>query len=264
VRVVSTPIRVNAVHAETGVRRGLNGATTRAVISNADYLKLGLALACGATALATRSRSRNLCIISGFAGAALVGLTAVGVTRRELHRRRELGTEIVRTITINRSVDDVYAYWRDLTNLPRVFTHLESVQPSSELRSEWRTKPIAGTSATWNAEIVEDVPGAAIAWRTVDGSDLEHEGRVQFLLAPGDRGTEVHVRLCYAAPGGVVGAVMAKLLGADPAQRIGTDLRRLKQILETGAVMRSDASIHRGMHPARPLELPARADWRIA
>jgi hypothetical protein len=38
------------------------------------------------------------------------------------------------------------------------------------------------------------------------------------------------------------------------AERVRDDLRRLKQVAELGEVVHSDASIHRGPHPARPSE----------
>jgi len=233
-------------------------------MKQADYLKMGVAMALGATALATRSKSRSVSAVSGFAGAVLLGFTAVEVARASGRRRIAAArTEVARTITIQRSADDLYAFWRDLGNLPRVFTHLESVTALDEVRSRWKSKGPAGTTAEWIAEIIEDVPGASMAWRSMPGSDIEHEGRVQFLPAPGDRGTEVHVRLGWAPPAGSVGVAIAKLLHAEPSQQIGSDLRRLKQILETGGVTRSDASIHRGMHAARPSDDVARIDWRV-
>jgi uncharacterized membrane protein len=209
---------------------------------------MGLALACGAIAIATRSRSRTLCATSGFTGAALLGFTAVDMLRTQ-RSRRSAPIEITRTTTIQRSADELYEYWRDLENLPRFFAHLVSVTPIDDARSLWIAKGPLDTRVEWSSEIVEDVPGVAIAWRSRPGSALEHEGRVRFEPAPGDRGTEVHVRLCWTPP---VGQAIGKLLAVLPAHEIGTDLQRLKQILETGGVIHSDASIHRGLHPARP------------
>jgi uncharacterized membrane protein len=77
---------------------------------------------------------------------------------------------------------------------------------------------------------------------------------VRFVPAPGDQGTEIHVELRYQPPGGRLGAIAAKLFGEEPGQQVKGDLRRLKQVLETGEVVHSDASIHRGAHPAQPPE----------
>jgi uncharacterized membrane protein len=75
---------------------------------------------------------------------------------------------------------------------------------------------------------------------------------VRFEPGPAGRGCVVHVELKYEPPGGALTALLAKLFGEEPGQQIQSDLRRLKQVLETGSVVNSDASIHRGMHPARP------------
>jgi uncharacterized membrane protein len=107
-------------------------------------------------------------------------------------------------------------------------------------------------SVEWDAEITEDRANELIAWRSLPGAEVDNVGRVRFVPAPGGRGTEVHVELSYRPPAGVLGATFAKLFGEAPEQQIEGDLRRLKQVLETGEVVHSDASIHRGAHSARP------------
>ena len=104
----------------------------------------------------------------------------------------------------------------------------------------------------WDAAIVDDRPGSRIAWRSCQPADLDHSGSVQFEPAPGGRGTLIRVELRYAPPGGRATVTLAKLTASDPAQEIAQDLRAFKQIMETGEVVHSDASIHRRMHPARP------------
>jgi uncharacterized membrane protein len=97
-----------------------------------------------------------------------------------------------------------------------------------------------------------DRPDEAIGWRSVEGTRVPNRGVVRFEPAPGDRGTQVRVELKYEPPGGALGSAFAKLFGEEPSQQIAGDLRRLKQVLETGEVLHSDASVHRGLHPARP------------
>ncbi len=138
-------------------------------------------------------------------------------------------------ITINRGVSDVYAFWRRLENLPLFMPHLRSVEVVDERWSQWCASAL-GTTLQWRAEIVSDEPDRRIAWRSVEDADVPNEGEVAFRPAPGGRGTEVRVRMAYSPPAGAVGAAFAKILGSDPGQRMRGDLRRLKQILETGEI----------------------------
>ncbi|HYP88208.1 MAG TPA: SRPBCC family protein [Polyangiaceae bacterium] len=191
------------------------------------------------------------------ATAAVLGATALDVyaaaslSRNETIQKVALPVHVVRSVTINRSPELVYQFWRNLENLPRFMAHLESVEDQGE-SSVWRAKAPAGTSIEWRAEITEDRPGETIAWRSLEGATVPNRGAVCFKTAPGQRGTELVVELKYEPPGGALGAAVAKLFGEEPGQQIASDLRRLKQVLETGSVVRSDASIHRGPHPARP------------
>jgi uncharacterized membrane protein len=145
----------------------------------------------------------------------------------------------------------VYSFWRNFENFPRFMSHLESVQASGD-RSRWRAKAPFGGTVEWEAEIVVDRPNEEIAWRSLKGALVPNQGSVRFTPAPGGRGTEVRVELQYEPPAGVVGAAIAKFFGEEPKQQIQGDLRRFKQMMEPGEVLHSDASIHRGMHPARP------------
>jgi uncharacterized membrane protein len=143
-------------------------------------------------------------------------------------------------VTIRHPVEVVYGFWRDLTNLPSFMAHLESVTPSGDGRSHWTANAPAGATVDWDAEIVEDTLNRRIAWRSLEGSKVANSGSVTFTPAPGGRGTEVRVELTYDPPGGALGKVVAKLFGKEPQQQVSDDLRRLKQVLETGQVVVSD------------------------
>jgi uncharacterized membrane protein len=144
-------------------------------------------------------------------------------------------------ITIRRPVEEVYRYWRDLTNLPSFMNHLASVEVTDG-RSHWTANAPAGTTVEWDAEVVEDRPDERIAWRALEGSQVSNSGSVWFAPAPGSDGTEVRVELAYDPPGGALGKVVAKLFGEEPQQQLTDDLRRLKQVLETGEVVLSEGS----------------------
>ena len=144
------------------------------------------------------------------------------------------GFKIEKSVTINRSPEELYRFWRNFENLPRFMNHLESVQVTGEGRSHWVAKAPAGTTVEWDAEIYNEKENEMIAWRSLEGADVDNAGSVHFQRAPGGRGTEVRVVLKYDPPGGAVGALVARLFGENPEQQIDEDLRRFKQVMETG------------------------------
>jgi len=156
------------------------------------------------------------------------------------------GVQVFEAVRLERPLGEIYAFWRTLGNLPRFMSHLESVTESSDGRSRWVAKGPAGLRVEWQAEIIHEVPNQVIGWRSLPGSDVVTAGSVNFGRVRGGRSTQVSVRLQYAAPAGHVGAVVAGVLGHDPAQTIREDLRRLKQVLEGGEVPRADATIRGG------------------
>jgi uncharacterized membrane protein len=144
------------------------------------------------------------------------------------------GVNVEEVVTINADPDALFAFWRRFDLLPRFMSHLVSVTEIDERRSHWVAKAPAGRTVQWQAEIINEIPGELIGWRTLDGADVVSAGSVRFMPATGGRGTEVRVRLQYDPPAGKVGAALAWLLGHDPAATIREDLRRFKQLMETG------------------------------
>jgi uncharacterized membrane protein len=166
-------------------------------------------------------------------------------------------TQVRKTIIINRSPEELYSFWRDLENLPRFMTDLESVVEMDERRSHWVAKAPAGTSVEWDAEITADEPDRLIAWRSVEGADVDNSGTVRFERATGGRGTIVTVELEYNPPGGVVGATVAKLFGKEPGQQAQEALRCFKQLMETGEVVLSEGTVwDNGLLTQRPAQPP--------
>jgi uncharacterized membrane protein len=140
------------------------------------------------------------------------------------------------SITIAKPRNEVYQFWRNLSNLPRFMRHIESVEESDDTHSHWVIKAPAGRMMEWNAVIHNEVPGEMIAWRSLEGADVDNAGSVWFQDAPGGRGTEIRVELQYDPPAGVVGAAVAAICGKEPSQQIKQDLQHLKEILEAGEV----------------------------
>jgi uncharacterized membrane protein len=156
---------------------------------------------------------------------------------------------IASSIIIARNPDEIYGFWRDFTRLPEIFDRLESVRALDSKRSHWKLALPVGRSLEWDAEITDDYPSRRIAWRSLSSS-APHSGEVRFERAAGQRGTKVSVSI---RPEGV-GSNLGKLFGIVPEQHVNIALHNLKQLLETGEIAKSDASIHRGTHPARPPE----------
>lgn len=177
---------------------------------------------------------------------------------------------VTKSITVNRPRSEVYAFWRDFENLPRFMENLEYVENLGAGRSHWCAKGIAGSDREWDAELVEDRPNERISWRTI-GTDekIQHAGVVSFLPL-GETATEVQVDLTYDAPGGKLGAAIAKLFGEEPGQQIEQDLERFRNVLETGDVERSvdrgvdvgDVSARR-MQPGEPMSREFDRDTRL-
>ena len=203
--------------------------------------------------------------------ATLVGLIGVGALdvwcssqfsrrpdARVARTTEDSAVDVKRAITINRPASEVYRFWHDFQNLPRFMRHLESVQADGGTRSHWKAKAPAGTTVEWDAEIVEDRPNELIAWRSLEGASVDNAGTVRFVPAPGDRGTEIHVEMRYDPPGGPVGATVAKLFGEEPGQQVADDLRHLKQVLETGEIPQSEATVKGGGPAQPPAEVPQR------
>src|SRR5688572_9457382 len=161
--------------------------------------------------------------------------TSTGSGAAEPEEYFNRGIHVEQSVTINKYPWELYAYWRNFENLPRIMSHLESVKVIDDKRSHWVAKAPAGTNVEWDAEIINDEPNALIAWRSLGGADVDNAGSVRFVPA-GERGTEVKVVIDYIPPAGRLGAYVAKLFGEEPQQQIHDDLRNFKARMETGEV----------------------------
>ena len=144
------------------------------------------------------------------------------------------GVRAANSVTIMKSPEELYSYWRRLENLPKIMSHLETVEETDATHSHWVAKAPLGTKVEWEAEITEDIPNEKIAWRSLPDSQVPNEGYVEFINAGEGRGTVVHVSLTYHPPGGALGAGIAKLFGKEPNQEIAKDMRKFQQTMEVG------------------------------
>ena len=138
-------------------------------------------------------------------------------------------------VTINRSAGELYAFWRDPANLVQVMDNILSIEVIDGTRSRWTVKGPAGRTVSWEAVITEDIPGERITWQSAKDADVDNSGRIEFKDA-GDRGTVVRATIAYEPPGGAIGQIIAKLFQREPRIQSRRDLRRFKQLMETGEI----------------------------
>lgn len=143
------------------------------------------------------------------------------------------GIKVEESVIVNRPPHEVYQFWRNLENLPRIMQHLESVQSVGNNRWRWVAHGPLGIRFSWEAEIITEATNELIAWRSLRGSQVDTAGSIHFHPAPNGQGTEVRVNLKYHAPAGKMGATLAQMLGHSPEQQVHEDLQRFKQLMES-------------------------------
>lgn len=146
------------------------------------------------------------------------------------------GSSVVgRAVTINRPVGELYRYFRDFANLPNFMENIVSIEVRDPAVSHWVVKAPAGATVEWDARITQEEPDRLIAWTSEPGADVPNSGRIEFREA-GGRGTVVTATIAYDPPGGIIGKAIAKLFQREPAIQARRDLRRFKQLMETGEI----------------------------
>jgi len=198
---------------------------------------------------------RNSIAVSGaIAGLAAFGAGVLLAKNRTSHGNRDSApgrtarhgsfgkyAVVGKTVTLSKPPrDQLFAFWRDFTNLPTFMDNLENVERLDGKRSCWTIKAPGGTKIILETEIVEEREGELIAWRSVEGSDITAQGRVAFRDAAGGRGTEVELIIAYKPPLGRVGQAIAQFLQREPEVQSRRDLRRFKMLMETGEIATSD------------------------
>jgi len=137
-------------------------------------------------------------------------------------------------IVVNVSKDKVYAFWRDLSNLPKFMNHLSSVEEISPEQSLWKAKTPGGlVDLKWNAEITREEADTYIGWQSIEGSMIDNAGKVEFRDTLNGTGTEIHVEIDYFPPAGSVGRGIASLFNSVFERMIREDIQNFKSHVET-------------------------------
>lgn len=158
-------------------------------------------------------------------------------------------------VTVNKPIEQVYEFWKDPRNYALFMDHIESVKPSTGGRSRWKIKAPPGLSIEWEAQMTQDMPNELIRWSSTEESSINNTGTVRFSRAAGDRGTVVTLAVEYKPRAGALGAAASRFFKTIPKTEMSNDLRRFKQIIEVGEVVKSDATAVPGTHSAQPPEL---------
>ena len=143
-----------------------------------------------------------------------------------------------RAVTINRPRSELFAFWRDFSNLATFMENVERIDVLDDRRSHWVVKGPGGKSVEWDSVVTEEQPDQFIAWASEEGADVPNSGRIDFRDA-GARGTVVTATVLYDPPAGVIGKLIAKMFQREPAIQARRDLRRFKQLMETGEIATS-------------------------
>jgi uncharacterized membrane protein len=176
--------------------------------------------------------------------------TASDATVHGLHRdlpvspaatvRASRAVKIEHSVTVKRPAAELFEFWRNPANVPRLMDFIESVEPVDDTTAHWRIRGPAGTAIEWDAQIINEIPNELLAWKSVGDADVPNAGSLHFRPGPNDRGTEVRLVLEYEPPAGHLGAWLAKLVKENPATQVRDALRRFKQLAETGEVLTTE------------------------
>jgi uncharacterized membrane protein len=173
--------------------------------------------------------------------------------------------EVAAAVTVQAPVTKVFALWEGFQGLPRFMSDAASVQITGEGKSRWTMPGPAGTTMEWDVAITDSRPNEQIAWSTAEGSPLSAQGTVRFRSASGNRGTQVIFTAQVHVPGEELGKKIAHPIVEALRLKIGSDLRRFKQLIELGEIVHSDDSIIPGPNPAQPpATIPAGAAGSVA
>lgn len=218
------------------------GATAAIIAAQKPLSVRGLALGLLGTALVARGVSGRSAVYQSLGLSTRTrGENEPSADASQYYRR---GIQVRVSQTICRPAADLYAFWRDFTRLPQFMAHLQRVEVRDAMHSHWVTSAPLGASVEWDAEIINDEPGKLIAWRSVGNPDVDNSGSVRFVESPELGATEVIVTIDYIPPAGKVGSWIAKLFGEEPKQQIREDLRRFKQLMETGEIASVEGQPH--------------------
>lgn len=163
----------------------------------------------------------------GFSGRCVI-YDQLGIDARKQH-----AVNIKGEFVIDKPAQEVYSYWRNLSNIPASINHLMDVEMVDENLSRWKSNVLGNfLPINWEAEIVKDEPGHLIGWRAIKGSMLPHVGRVEFEKTPDGAGTILKVVLSYRPPAGGLGVGVSKMINPVFEEMLAKEIKTFKHRIE--------------------------------
>jgi uncharacterized membrane protein len=164
------------------------------------------------------------------------GLAAASTLKKNVHSllafsEESPGFELEETIRIHAPVSDVYDFWANPENYPKVFSHISAIEKLGENLYRWAVTGPGGIPVHWEGAITRAIPNTLVEWKSLPGSTVGNLGFVR--VDPNyDASTRVLVRMFYRPPAGILGRMIAEMLGVDPKKVLAQDLKRLKTLFE--------------------------------
>lgn len=207
---VNMPERILSILAGAVITyKGIKQFTNHPVIALQEAMVGGILLYRGAT---------GICPIYSRLGKDSTDTQAISITERFI---------------VNKPREEVYAFWRNLENLPRFMKHLASVEEQGNNRSQWKANlPGEIVKLTWNAEITREEENRYIGWQSIEGSMVDNAGKIEFNDALNGSGTELTIEISYFPPAGSLGQGVAKLLNNVFEDKIREDVTNFKHYVE--------------------------------
>jgi uncharacterized membrane protein len=195
-----------------------------------------------------RRISRLLRYAKAFCDRAKTLLTALCASGREWERRMGEAEKsyglVGGTVTIARPREELYEFWREFSNLGKFLHNVRSVHSDDPVRAHWVLGTAEARSVELDTIVIEDVPNEMIAWRAAQGSQIAHEGRVEFRDVRGGRGTKVTAVILYDHPATAPGSPLAQEFHHQARTQARRELRRFKQLMESGEISAAVSNRH--------------------
>jgi uncharacterized membrane protein len=170
----------------------------------------------------------------GLNGAILLARAVVNAPLRSIIGIDETtGIRIQKTAYIDATTAELYDFWKNPQNYPKVFAHVKQITPEQNGIFLWQVAGPPGIPLSWKGRITRLVPEQRIEWWSLPGSIIQNRGVIH-LEAQKDGRTRVQIEMTYNPPAGLVGHAIATLLGLDPKSALDQDMLQLQCLFELG------------------------------